>query len=473
MSENISEKAPESEEPQGGVPQGVADGIAVLAGEVRAAERKATAGWKISAIVWCIILAVIFSYLYFWLYKSVLKPAAEPQRLVALGKYGIDIMLEGQGLPTLDSAQLPGQLAEKLRAQAPGLIQDQLKPRLRELEADLPKHRRELAQWVRENASDLADQGVERLQNDLLPAASEQAVQLVDQKVDEVLTQVDEDINQVMGDVISTTLANIDDVRDAETVRMAMELAFEDAMGEVLDELFEGLDEKVGQVREKMQALVQKQRTGNLTHKDRLELRMIQLVRELFKEAALEEAVEGEGIAEQLRRIWGELGGLELPEATEVEARRAIEAGVRRPGRRAQPADIDLSTVPEAERARIRAAIERGMAGARRPLEAAPTPTDIPEEAREAVEEARRAAEEAAEEGRKRAEEGRKDAEEARKKALEDAGVEPAPGAPAAAGPPADLEKIIEEAKKRAEEARKKGEAAAAARGGAATEAAE
>lgn len=473
MSENISEKAPESEEPQGGIPQGVADGIAVLAGEVRAAERKASAGWKISAIVWCIILAVIFSYLYFWLYRTVLKPAVEPQRLVGLGKLGIDIVLEGQGLPTLDSAQLPDQLAQRLKDQAPGLIQDQLKPRLRQLEADLPKHRRELAQWVRENASDLVDQGVERLQNDLLPAAGEQAVQLVDQKVDELLAQVDEDIDRVIGDVISETLANIDDVRDAETVRTAMELAFEDAMGEVLDELFEGLDEKVGQVREKMQTLVEKQRTGNLTHKDRLELRMIQLVRALFKEATLEEAVEGEGIAEQLRRIWSELGGLGLPEATEVEARRAIEAGVRRPGARVQPADIDLSSVPEAERARVRAAIERGMVGARRPSAAAPS-TDIPEEVREEVEEARKAAEEAAEEGRRRGEEARKKAEEARREAIEGAAeAGPAPEAPAAAGPPADLEKMIEEAKKRAEEARKKGEAAAAARGGAPTEAAE
>lgn len=463
MSENISEKAPESEEPQGGVPQGVADGIAVLAGEVRAAERKASAGWKISAIVWCIILAVIFSYLYFWLYRTWLKPAVEPQRLVGLGMVGMNIILEGQGLPRLDSGDLPVQLAQRLKDQAPGLIQDQLKPRLRELEADLPKHRRELAQWVRENASDLVDRGMERLQNELLPAASEQAVQLVDEKVDEVLAQVDEDIDRVMGDVISETLANIDDVKDAETVRTAMELAFEDAMGEVLDELFEGLDEKVAQVREKMQTLVEKQRTGNLTHKDRLELRMIQLVRELFKEATLEEAAEGEGIAEQLRRIWSELGGLELPEATEVEARRAIEAGVRRPGVSAQPADIDLSTVPEAQRARIRAAIERGMAGARRAPEAVPTTTDMPEEAREAAEEARAKAEEA-----------RKKGEEARAKALEDAGVEPAPEAPAAVGgPPADLEKIIEEAKKRAEEARKKGEAAAKAAREAAIEAAE
>jgi len=399
----MSQRTPE--EPKGGIPQSVADDINALASEIRAVERKAAAGWKTALAVWIILLAVIFCYLYFGVYGK-LKQFATPDVIAALGMQTINGALTGQGLPALSSPDLSHKLADLLKDQAPALFEKQIKPQVQGLLNQLPEKRKELVAEVKQRAPGLIDQGIVALETDLLPKLRQEVVSWVDSRTDELLATADATIRDAVSQVVTTHKANIKDLQDPVVLRKALELAFEDAMGEVMDEMFKGLDEKVAQVREGMEKLVATYTTDPraLTSKERLEIRLIQLVEALFRGALEEAPPAGGGLTEELRQLLGDLADItDIPEAAREEIRQAVPAG-REP---------DLSRVPEQYREQIRLRIE----AARRSAPARGTPP------------------------------------EAMERGAEGGAVEPGATPTRRGGPPPEVQKRIEEMRRKAEEA--------------------
>ncbi|KPK60777.1 MAG: hypothetical protein AMK73_08045 [Planctomycetes bacterium SM23_32] len=388
MNERISEMAPESEEPRGGIPQSVADDIAVLAAELKAAEKRAATGWKVTAVVWVILLAVIAGYLYALVYRP-LKDRLEAEAIIQMGVSAVNNALAQQGVPDIESPQLASWAAGELKRLAPQVMQERVKPRLLDLQDQLPALRAKYAAQIRLRAPDLMDEGVAKFESDLLPRANEALVSWLDQKLDELLDQVDEDLNRAISQMVADVTTNVDTARDPDKMRAALSSALEEAMGPIMDQMFENLDEKVATVRGKMRGLVRDYWADNLSQTDKLELRLVQLVRALFSKVGREQAEEPGAFAE-LRAL---LEGIEMPGMARMEIQR----------RAALPEfhieDVDLSNVPADQRDNVRAAIEAGrkMAAAAAGAAAAPSPPSAAEEAmREA---ARKAAEAAAKRG--------------------------------------------------------------------------
>ena len=446
-----------SEEPKGAVPQALADDFGALASEIRAIDRKASAAWKTALVVWIIFLAVEFSYLYFGVYRTMLKPYAEPGTIVSLGMQVVDGALAHQGLPPLDSAQLPQAVADRLKAAAPSVMQHQVKPQIERLLADLPRLRAQYTEKIKQEAPQLIEEGLGIIEDQVLPWANRRLLDFVSQQVDTLMANLDQQLSALVGQVIAENKENIAVLKDKEALRVGLEKAFEEAMGGVMDELFKDLDKRVADVRAGMQDLVLNYKSGNLTHVQALEVRLIQDVEALFRGAG-EQPMEI-GIPE-LQSLLDELSAIGVPEVAREEIRRAVPTG-------AMP---DLSNVPEQYRERVKSEIERarkaaaeaaarGAAAAGKAASGAATvpgapgalPADLPPEVREKIEQARKAGLEAAARGRKAAgaaaggemtpaapegvktelmtpeaakamEEGKKKAEEAAKKAAEAAG---------------------------------------------------
>ena len=287
MSEQKSTgKAPE--QPKAGIPQDVADAVAVLAGEVKAFERSRSRAWKTALVIWVILLAVIASYLNFLVYRPLTR-LLDAETLVAMGIGKANDVLAGYGAPRLDSGQLPTWAADKLKAQAPLVMESQLKPFLLGLQDQLPDYRKQAEKQITEQAPRWVDAGIDRLETDVLPQLNEQLLSLASKHIDSLMAQVEADINRVMGDVIKDVGTSAVDLQDQAKMRAAFEEAFEREMGPVLDELFVGLDEKVAAVGEQIGTLVTKYKSGSLSHQEQLEVRLIQLVRALFEKARAEE----------------------------------------------------------------------------------------------------------------------------------------------------------------------------------------
>jgi hypothetical protein len=335
-----------SEEPKGGIPQSVADDVAALAAEVRAIERKATAAWKTAVVVWIILLAVIFSYLYFWLYRGVLVPNAKPDILVELAMAPVEEAVQRHLGARLDSPDFGKVVGEKLKAAAPGLIKSQVKPQIENLLAQLPTYRAKYTAEIKQRAPKLINDGLDLIQNDLLPWANEQLMATISEHADALIAQINDQIKSAVSEVIATSRGDIKTLQqDPAALRLALEHAFEGAMGDVMDELFTDLDTKVANIRDQMQGLVNRYKAGTLTYRDKLELRLIQDVEALFSKASIEEGVGGVPGIEQ---ILEDLKGLGVPEETRKAIRTDVRAG-KAP---------DLSGIPDAYREKMKKEME-------------------------------------------------------------------------------------------------------------------
>ncbi|MCK4283017.1 MAG: hypothetical protein KAX44_01775, partial [Candidatus Brocadiae bacterium] len=139
-----------------------------------------------------------------------------------------------------------------------------------------------------------------------------------------------------------------------ERLRLSLEEAFEEEMGEVLDMLFTDLDKKIAKVGGDIGDLIGKMDAGTLDKRDMLELRLIQITNALF--TSLVEAVpaaEGEDIFQQLMNRLKELK-LEAP------ARRRIGVDVM------TGEAPDLSAVPEEFREEVRKQIQEAREAAQK-----------------------------------------------------------------------------------------------------------
>jgi len=367
-----NEAAPETGQPTGGVPQGVADEISSLAGEMARFERAAARGWKVTAVVFVILLAIIAGYLYALIYKP-LKERLQPDSIVGLVVTQVDTLMADRGLPKISEGGLPTyvenyvkdeapgwadtlakeavkQLPElraaatkELKAQTPEFIENWLKPRLQKLEGDLPKIREELRQKVVAGAPEWANQAVTQLTTELFPQARETAVKFVSEKVDEVLDELDTGLQKAIQEVVIATKGDMDLLQGA-ALRDKIRPVIEEKMGPILDDITNRIAPRVAEAREATEALVDRAWEGKLSQTDRLELRAIQLMRELFMLLAEEEAAAGEGAEAPAEGAVGFFREAAPGEAETIEERDRRIGGEQARGAGVTRAEVDAAT---------------------------------------------------------------------------------------------------------------------------------
>jgi len=330
MNDQNANVTPEPEEQNAGVPQAVADDVAAVAAELDAFARGASRGWKISAIGFLIILAIIAGYLKFFVYNMIVVGFTEPDILFQTGIGVLDQAMGAAGMPTLDSGQLPRWMADRAKDYGVTLINDQIKPQVLDLKAQLPQKRRELVAQAKAQLPGWIDDGISRLETELVPDAIKSVSDELSGRLDEVLDQLDEQLNQLVDQLLQIHGDKILAMQEDDEVAQAVEKALEQNMGYYLDQVFKKVDPHIANAADALEDLVQSKQK---TDQQRLELRIIQLVYHMYGKFA----VEDKGVKGATPKPGeAQLRGPAMPPLEEIlkemsaEERKALDAAVQK-----------------------------------------------------------------------------------------------------------------------------------------------
>ncbi|MCD6416237.1 MAG: apolipoprotein A1/A4/E family protein [Planctomycetes bacterium] len=206
--------------------------------------------------------------------------------------------------------KLREELLAQLQARIPEAL-DQLEPRLRELERQLPEQRKEYAKKLLERAPEfrerlrprlieLRDESLPDVTERLSATLQEQAPQIADTFRDQVIEQVlpqakklvmQRTMERVSGSmpelkgvvdkaVTQIVQQHMDDIKslDRDDLTTALEAAFEEAAGPVLDDFSKGAEQGIKDVKQTLTKLLTKKELGQpLTEDEQLYLRYVQL----------------------------------------------------------------------------------------------------------------------------------------------------------------------------------------------------
>jgi len=330
MNDQNANVTPEPEEQNAGVPQAVADDVAAVAAELDAFARGASRGWKISAIGFLIILAIIAGYLKFFVYNMIVVGFTEPDILFQTGIGVLEQAMGAAGMPTLDSGQLPRWMADRAKDYGVTLINDQIKPQVLDLKAQLPQKRRELVAQAKAQLPGWIDDGISRLETELVPDAIKSVSDELSGRLDEVLDQLDEQLNQLVDQLLQIHGDKILAMQEDDEVAQAVEKALEQNMGYYLDQVFKKVDPHIANAADALEDLVQSKQK---TDQQRLELRIIQLVYHMYGKFA----VEDKGVKGATPKPGeAQLRGPAMPPLEEIlkemsaEERKALDAAVQK-----------------------------------------------------------------------------------------------------------------------------------------------
>ncbi len=342
------EMTPESQAPGGGVSQDIGDELAALRVEAQSMARAASRSWKITAVMFIVVLVVVATYL--GVLRSVLAEQLQAEAIVELGVKRVDTMLARYGAPGLTSGQLPEWAATELKEQAPSIVEQYVRPELERLPEQLPQLRQQLVERFRENSEVYVDKATDWLIQNGIPAARSRLVAEAKQGVAQAMEGLDEQLEALVAEVIAEHKANISELAEADWpgLRRRMEQEFEREFGPVLDEMFAGIEEGIQSTRQQMADLLAAYQSGQLTYEQKLEIQLIRLVDALMASKALEAEVQPES---PLKRAGEHL----IEEAAELEEAAPAAPPVTGP---------DLSKMPEEARKRAREALQKGREAA-------------------------------------------------------------------------------------------------------------
>ncbi len=369
-----TEMTPEAEE--GGVPQEVADQLAALGAEVDHMARLAARSWKITAVVFVVLLVVIASYLAY--IRSMLAEQLQPESLVQMGLDQANKVLTAQGAPELGSGQWRSWATEELKEQAPSVVEQQVKPRLEVMMQRLPEARQQMVEQFEANAAQYVDKAVAEFINEGLPRGRKMLLDELESTVGMLVDRVEGDLESVVQGVLQEHEADWRALEQADwdALRTNMERELEREMGPILDKVFVGIDRGMRRTRSSMEELLEDYRFGRLSREQKLEIQFIRLVHALFRKKAAEPRQPTESL---FRRLLDqiELPTIEAPPAERVEGRPAARK-------------IDWEQIPEEHRDFVRQMVKEGVPPKEEAAEG-PAPKEaidwsaIPEEHREFV----------------------------------------------------------------------------------------
>ncbi len=281
MSNNNNQKT--SEEKADRIPEDLARDLARTREEILRIGDRAEIGWKVSAVLFAIVLAIIAGYLKFLVYDQVVVEFTQPDILTAQTINMVNDALVNAGAPELESGELPEWGAEKAIAKAPEIVENHVRPIVEEQLARLPELRQDLTARAEEELPKAIDDAVNGLSNQTLPQARQALLDEVSQRLDEVLDETDKVLSEIVGQVIVEQKDNIKVLRDQEVLQEAMAITFEDQIGEYVDEVFASVEPHIKSAADTMEHLV---RDPDKTDKEKLELRILQIVYELYSQVA-------------------------------------------------------------------------------------------------------------------------------------------------------------------------------------------
>lgn len=249
--------------------------------EIRAYEAKAANSMRMSVVVFTVLALAIAGYFKFLVYDYVVVGYTEPETVVPMAEGMINGVLEANELPTLESSRVVEWARDKAKDAAPGLIEEHLRPVVEEQLASLPKRRAEFIRQLDEQAPQAVDDMLETWRGETLPQIRLSLREQIDAQADQILGELDEVIADTIDDVVASQEGNIKDLTDKEVLREAMTLAFEDHLGDYVDEIFVAVDPHLAGAADAMEKVVRKE---DKSMREKLELRVIQLMYALYDE---------------------------------------------------------------------------------------------------------------------------------------------------------------------------------------------
>jgi hypothetical protein len=345
-------KTPEPETAEGEVPQSVADSLAALSTDVRATAQATARGWKITAVVFIVLLIVIAGYLGY--IRARVGGLLDAETAVGLVIERVNTTLaERYNAPSIDSDQLPEWVAGKLEEMAPQVMNEQVRPLVQDVPSRLPEIRQEMVARFEANAPQYVNKGMTWLTDEMLPQAEDAFVREMKQATNQVVDRVEEDLESIVAEVMEQHQEDLRTLSPEQMpqVRRTMEAELEEKFGPILDQMFEGIEPRLRSSRAHIRELVSKYNTGDLSHEEKLEIQLIRLIRRLFevKAAQPEEPTEslfqslmerfdiselGEPVREEIRQTVpeGAVNWQEIPAEDRETVRRILQQqGVQMP----------------------------------------------------------------------------------------------------------------------------------------------
>lgn len=362
-------KAPEPEATEGEVPQSVADGLAALSTDVRTMAQMTARGWKITAVVFIVLLIVIAGYLGY--IRAKMGELMDAQSVVGMGFDRVNAMLEqNYGAPDIASDQMPQWVAGRLEEMAPQVMNDQVRPLLEDVSGRLPEIRQEMVARFEANAPQYVNKGMTWFTEEMLPQAEDTFIREMKQATSQVVDRVEEDLERIVAEVMEQHQEDLRTLSPEQMpqIRQTMEAEIEEKMGPILDQMFEGVGQHLRNARAHMRELVNDYKAESLNYDQRLEIQLIRLVQQLFELKAIQHDEPTESLFQSLMQRFDIS---ELGEPVREEIRQAVPEGA-----------VNWQEIPAEDRETVRRILQQQ--GVQMP-EQEPGIEDIPEEERQNI----------------------------------------------------------------------------------------
>lgn len=177
-----SEQKPEGTGKQ--VSGGLREQIDEVSAEIDRVSAQAARRWKINALIFGLILAVIFSYLYFGIYRAL----DEMGLTTVEGAADMGVSNLSYYLPTWRD-----QIVTHMKDNADNYLNDYVAPRLQEQLEKLPDHRERLLSYLEDHSDEWLGRLDEELDKELgdLPSRRKQLVQYLNENAEDWVGQLD------------------------------------------------------------------------------------------------------------------------------------------------------------------------------------------------------------------------------------------------------------------------------------------
>jgi hypothetical protein len=357
--------APRPEAPGGDAPQAMVSEVTALREEAQAMARAAATGWRLTGLVFVLVLAVVVIALSA-LHKN-LRDHLEPRTVVQLGVAQVNEALREAGAPAdITSLSLHEWVADRVKASAPEVVSEYVKPELEKLPDRLDELRVRLVGEVAKDPDYYVDKATRWLVDEALPAGRGVAVDEARDRVGELVDAISEQLGVLVAEVMAEHREQLQRLEDQDwgALRRSMQQQIEREMGPILDEMFAAITAGVRDARAEMELLVDAYQQHRLTAQQSLEVQLVRLVRALFEQKAIQHDVEVESLPERAARA---LTPPDVVEAVEALTEEAVESEAAPAAPPAPPPNIGIEGLPP----EAREAAAEGMQEGRRRAEAA------------------------------------------------------------------------------------------------------
>ncbi|MCD6415457.1 MAG: hypothetical protein J7M08_02015 [Planctomycetes bacterium] len=287
---------PEHESPAGAVPESLSQEIAALRNETVAMARAASRSWKITGIVFVIVVAVIATYMGF--IRRGLKQYLSADAVVQMGVNRLDDVLSQHGAPSVTSGEWANWVSDRLEEKAPEWTEDFVRPQIEQLQKSLPQMRKQLVEKFKAQGAAYVDSTVDWAVKEGLPDIRKKVLAEMEGQANDVMDNLEAQLGIIVLTALQEHQDNLKNLRaqDWSQYRVKMEAELERELGPILDEAFPKIENAIVSVEQQTEGLVAAYEAGQLAHEQELEVQLIRVIRALFKGKAVQQTAGAGGI---------------------------------------------------------------------------------------------------------------------------------------------------------------------------------